>query len=138
KSMATDGTITSWNAAAQVLYGYTARDILGDSVLQLFPPESADEAQAVLGRVIEQGRVERCELKHRRKDGTIIDVAATLSPIRVGGKIVGVSAVSRNVTARKRAERALQFALEREQDTVRRLQELDRMRNDFISDVSHE
>jgi PAS domain S-box-containing protein len=138
KSMATDGTIMSWNAAAHQLYGYRDREILGRSVLELFPNDGRDDARAVLRRVIEDGRDERIEMKQRRKDGTIIDVAATLSPIRVGGKIVGVSAVSRNITARKRAERALQFALEREQDTVRNLQELDRMRNDFISDVSHE
>src|SRR5438874_5252352 len=92
KSMATDGTLTSWNAAAQGLYGYMPREILGRSVLELFPPESTEAAKEVLIRVIQDGRVERCELKHRRRDGTIIDVAATLSPIRVGGKIVGVSA----------------------------------------------
>ncbi len=138
KSMATDGTIMSWNPAAHELYGYRPQEILGRSVLELFAPNALEGAKAVMRRVIEEGQVERVELKQRRRDGTIIDVAATLSPIRVGGKIVGVSAVSRNITARKRAERALQFALEREQDTVRNLQELDRMRNDFISDVSHE
>ncbi len=138
KSMATDGTIISWNAAAEQLYGYTAEEFLGHPVLELFPPEEIDGVLAVFGRVVEGGHVERCELKQIRKDGEIIDVGATLSPIRVGGMIVGVSAVSRNITARKHAEQALHSALEREQTTVRDLQELDRMRSDFISNVSHE
>jgi PAS domain S-box-containing protein len=138
KSMATDGTIISWNAAAEQLYGYTAEEFLGHPVLELFPPEEVDGVLAVFKRVVQGGHVERCELKQLRKDGALIDVAATLSPIRVGGTIVGVSAVSRDVTARKRAQEALQSALEREQTTVRELQDLDRLRNDFISDVSHE
>jgi len=138
KSMSTDGTIISWNAAAERLYGYTAEEFLGHPVLELFPPEELDGVLALFRRVVQGGHVERCEVKQIRKGGELIDVAATLSPIRVGGTIVGVSAVSRNITARKQADEARQWALEREQKTVRDLQEVDRLRNDFISDVSHE
>jgi len=138
KSMATDGTVISWNAAAERLYGYTADEFLGHPVLELFPPSEIAGVLEVFRRVVQDGQVERCELRQIRKDGERIDVAATLSPIRVGGTIVGVSAVSRNITARKQADEALQSALQHEQKTVRDLQELDRLRNDFISDVSHE
>ena len=100
-----DGTIRSWNPAAERLYGYTTAEAIGQSVTLLIPPERPDEEPRILEQIKRGERVEHYETVRRRKDGTLVDVALTVSPVKDGaGRIVGASKIARDITERKRAE----------------------------------
>ena len=103
-----DGTIVSWNAGAERMYGYSASEILGQPISTLTPPELADETPSMLERVQRGELVEYFETVRLRKDGRRIDVSLTISPIRdPGGMVTGASAIARDISDRKRAEEAL-------------------------------
>ena len=106
-----DGTIVSWNGGATRLYGYSAEEILGRPVSILVPPGNLAELSEINERVERSQSVERLETVRRQKDGQLIDVSLTVSPIRdVSGRVTGASSISRNITRRKRAEEALRRA----------------------------
>jgi two-component system, chemotaxis family, CheB/CheR fusion protein len=99
-----DGTITSWNNGACLLYGYSAGDAIGRHVSFLSPPDQRADVADVLRNVIDGRAVDRLETTRLRKDGTIVDVSVTFSPILdPSGRIVGVSAISRDITQLVRA-----------------------------------
>ncbi len=103
-----DGTITIWNAGAERLYGYTAEEAMGQSLWLLVPPDRRDETTALLAKVKQGESVESFDTVRRRKDGSLMDISLTLSPIKdAGGRTVGVSAIVRDVTERKHAEEAV-------------------------------
>lgn len=103
-----DGIITSWNEGAERLYGYSAEEMLGQSVARLAPPEHKHESAALIADVLAGKVVENHETERIRKDGSRLHVALTLSPIRnEAGQMVGVSTIARDITDRKRAELAL-------------------------------
>jgi PAS domain S-box-containing protein len=103
-----DGTITAWNRGAETLFGYAAAEIVGKTMLVLLPRERANEEFDILARIRRGESVEHFETVRVRKDGTKIDVSATISPIRdPNGEIVGASKVARDITGRKQAEEAL-------------------------------
>jgi len=103
-----DGTIISWNSAAQRLYGYRADEILGKPMSLLVPAGSADELPWLIDRVADGGRVEQFETLRRRKDGALVEALLTISPVRgAGAEIVGVSTIERDVGDQTRAEREL-------------------------------
>lgn len=103
-----DGTITAWNSGAERLFGYTAAEAVGRPVCMLFPPELAPEESGILARIARGQRVESFETVRLRKDGTRVDVSATISPIRnSSGEIVGASKIARDITGRKQAEKRL-------------------------------
>jgi PAS domain S-box-containing protein len=103
-----DGTITSWNRGAEQLYGYTAAEVLGQSMSILLPPDRPDELVTVLQRLARGEHIAPYETVRRRKDGTLIDVAVKISPvIDAAGNIVGAAGIARDITERKRAEDAL-------------------------------
>jgi PAS domain S-box-containing protein len=107
-SKALDGTILSWNAGAQQLYGYPAAEIVGQSMAGLVPDELHDEMWAKLERVSRGERVERYETTRIRRDGRPVEVAITESPILdAGGRVVAISVIARDITERKRAAAAL-------------------------------
>ena len=107
-----DGVITSWNPGAKKLFGYTASEMVGKSMLILMPPERAQEETDILARIARGQRVEDFETIRIRKDGKQIDVSVTISPIKSSaGKIVGASKIARDITERKRAEKALRKSL---------------------------
>jgi PAS domain S-box-containing protein len=100
-----DGTIVSWNAAAKSLYGYTAGEAIGRPISILVPPHLADETLRMLERVRRGERVEAFETSRTTKDGRMLTVSITISPVTgAGGRIEGASAISRDVTERKRTE----------------------------------
>jgi diguanylate cyclase (GGDEF)-like protein/PAS domain S-box-containing protein len=108
-----DGTIVSWNAGAERMFGYSASEMLGRSISTLVPPESPDEMSAILERLQRGERVEHLETVRVRKDGRRIVVSLTASPIRDSeGIVTGTSAIARDISERKRTEQALR---EREQ-----------------------
>ncbi len=103
-----DGTIESWNPVAERLYGYTGEEVLGRPISVLEPPDRAGEAAAFRERVGRGERLPPYETVRRRQDGTRVDISTHLSPIRdEAGKLIGVSAVVRDITERKRSEEAL-------------------------------
>ena len=100
-----DGTLTSWNKAAESILGYTAEEVVGKSVLMLIPEERRDEETMILSNIRAGRRVEHFQTVRLRKDGTRINVALTISPIKdAEGNIVGASKILRDITRIKRIE----------------------------------
>lgn len=105
---ALDGTIRSWNRGAQRLFGYTATEMIGQAIGRLLPAGRSAEAPGIIEALSRGDRAEPFESVRRCKNGHDIDVSITISPIHdAGGRITGVSEVARDITDRKRAERAL-------------------------------
>jgi PAS domain S-box-containing protein len=100
-----DGVITSWNRGAERVLGYTADEAIGHSVSILIPPEHAEDTEKILSKIRRGERVDHYETKRRRKDGTIIDVSLTVSPIlNEEGEIIGASKVGRDITDQRRTQ----------------------------------
>ncbi len=103
-----EGSITSWNKGATTIFGYTRDEVLGKPISILIPPDRAGEEPAMIEKIKRGESVEHCETVRRRKDGKLINISVTISPIREpGGKIIGASKVARDVTVRKQAEEQL-------------------------------
>ncbi len=103
-----DGIITSWNAAAERLFGYKAEEIIGQSVLRIIPRDLQFEEPGIIARLKSGERIEHYETRRVRKDGELLDVSLTVSPIRdEKGRVVGGSKILRDVRDRKLAEVAL-------------------------------
>jgi PAS domain S-box-containing protein len=108
-SKSLDGTIIAWNRGAEKLFGYLSSEALGRSILFLLLPERANEETAILEQIALGQGVEHFETTRVRKDGTHIDISATISPILdKGGVIVGASQIARDITERKRADQEIQ------------------------------
>jgi diguanylate cyclase (GGDEF)-like protein/PAS domain S-box-containing protein len=104
----TDGIIETWNGGAERIYGYPAEEVIGKSIAVLGGQDRADEIQQILQTVRSGKEVKQFETVRRRKDGRKIDIALTVSPIKdATGSVVGASTIARDITERKRAERAL-------------------------------
>lgn len=100
-----DGAITSWNQATERLFGYTAEEMVGRSIRLLIPADQQAKEDNLLSRIGAGDRVDDYETVRRRKDGTLIDVSVTVSPVRDrAGAIIGASKIVRNITEKKRAE----------------------------------
>jgi two-component system CheB/CheR fusion protein len=109
-----DGIITSWNKGAQQIFGYTPDEVIGKPVTVLMPPDRFDEEMDILGRIRRGERIDHYETIRRRKDGKLLDISLTVSPMRnAEGRIIGASKVARDITERKHAE-ARQTLLTRE------------------------
>ncbi|MCZ8546886.1 PAS domain S-box protein [Mesorhizobium qingshengii] len=107
-----NSVITSWNGAAQRMFGYTAEEAVGQSVLMLIPDHLRDEEADIIGRVRKGELVASYETVRRRKDGGSIAVSLTISPIRNGsGEIIGASKIARDITATKESERRIRLLL---------------------------
>ena len=101
-----DAVITSWNPGAERMYGYTADEVIGQPVSILVPKNLADDIDSIMARIKMGERVHHYETLRRHKDGQLIHVSLTVSPIRnKHGEIVGASAIARDITARRQAER---------------------------------
>jgi PAS domain S-box-containing protein len=103
-----DGIIISWNKGAEKIYGYTEMEVKGRSISILVPPDQSDQMLEILKKVERNKPIDYYETARQRKDGTIIDVSLTISPIKnKQGEIIGASTIARDITDHKRAERAL-------------------------------
>jgi PAS domain S-box-containing protein len=147
-----DGTIVSWNAGAEKLYGYSAAEAIGRSAAFLHPGSAHDPAD-ILARIRKGRRVRQLETVHRTRDGRKIEVSLTVSPIRdASGAIVGASTIARDITERKRLERRLQAQSEQLQAQSqeleaqrtqlqlhnRELEITDRRKDEFLAMLAHE
>ena len=111
-----NGTIISWNAGAERLFGYTPDEAIGQAVAMLIPPDLADEEPNILSRIRAGERIDHYETIRRRKDGSLIDISLSVSPIRgPDGTIIGASKIARDITERRRSEEQ-QLLLIREMD----------------------
>jgi PAS domain S-box-containing protein len=109
-----DGIITSWNAGAQRLFGYTPDEAVGQSITLIIPPERQDEERTILDRLRRGERVEHFETVRVAKDGRRLDISLTVSPIRnPEGDIIGASKIARDITERTTAVLALRESEER-------------------------
>jgi PAS domain S-box-containing protein len=109
-----EGRITSWNPAAERLYGYRAEEIVGSPVSVLLPPENDEELPQILERIKRGEQIEHYETIRRHKDGRLLAVSLSISPIHnADGEVVGASKIARDIHARRQAEAALQESRER-------------------------
>ncbi|HLY74727.1 MAG TPA: PAS domain S-box protein, partial [Planctomycetota bacterium] len=107
------GIITSWNEGAERMFGYSAPEIIGKSIFVLIPPDRVSEETAIISKIARGDRVAHFDTVRRRKDGSLIDVSLTISPIKdEAGRIVGVSKIARDITERNRAEEKFRLAVE--------------------------
>jgi PAS domain S-box-containing protein len=113
-----DGIIQTWNRGAERIFGYAAEEVIGKSVTILMPAERVDEEPGILARLRRGERIDHYQTVRRRKDGTLIDISLTVSPVRDrAGRIIGASKIARDISDQKRTEAALR-------DSERRLQDL--------------
>lgn len=114
-----DGVISSWNKSAERLFGYTAEEAVGKSVTILIPPERSDEEPEILGRIRRGEPTEHYETVRRHKDGSLLDISLTVSPIKnAEGEIIGAAKIARDITERtRRDERIAILAREAEHRT---------------------
>jgi PAS domain S-box-containing protein len=102
------GVITSWNNGAERLFGYTAKEAVGQPISMLIPLDRRDEETTILARLSRGERIDHFDTVRLRKDGTKLEISLTISPVRdAAGKIVGASKIARDISARKRVEREL-------------------------------
>ncbi|MEP7341324.1 MAG: PAS domain S-box protein [Acidobacteriota bacterium] len=127
-----DGRIKSWNKAAERIFGYTAAEAIGQPIYLLIPPELREEEDQILGRLKRGERIDHYVTRRRKKDGTLIDVSLTISPIKNNeGELIGASKIARDITEQKCAE-------ERLRELAARLSEADRRKNEFLAMLAHE
>jgi PAS domain S-box-containing protein len=117
-----NGIVTSWNRAAERIFGYTADEMIGRSVTTIIPLERIDEEHEVLTRIRSGNSVDHFETVRRRKDGTLVPISLTVSPIRTpDGIIIGASKIARDISERRRAQEALAAAEARQRDLQQHL-----------------
>lgn len=127
-----DSIIKSWNSAAEQLFGFTAAEIVGQSVRILIPNDRQLEEDDVLARIRRGDRVDHYETIRRRKDGSLVPVSLTVSPIRrPDGTVIGASKIARDISDRERAEQERQRLLAMSRDASR-------LKDEFLATLSHE
>src|SRR4029077_13008780 len=103
-----DGVITSWNKGAERLFGYTREEAVGQHITLIIPEVRRDEEVRIVERLRRGERVDHFETVRRRKDGTMLDLSLTISPVKdAAGRVVGASKVARDITERKQIQQAL-------------------------------
>ena len=147
-----DGIIVNWNKGAERLYGYSAGEVLGKPISILLPPGHADELAGITAK-LSRGEIINEETVRLRKDGTLLDIALTVSPIKdARGEVTAASAIARDISERKRAEavifrnsKQLQAANRQLHDTNAQLEQAkadaeaaNRAKSTFLSTMSHE
>jgi PAS domain S-box-containing protein len=134
-----DGMITSWNAGAQRLFGYSATEAIGQSILLIVPPERHDEEAGILSRLRKGERINHIETERVTKDGRRVDVSLTVSPIRDStGTVVGASKIARDISLKKSVEREREQLLEAERNARSDAQRANQLKDEFLATLSHE
>ena len=130
-----NGVITSWNRGAERLFGYTAEEAIGKPITILIPPDRQDEEPGILERIRRGQQVDHYETVRRRKDGSLVDISLTASPVKnAQGKIIGASKIARDITERRQAEELAAREREREVEIGFKIQQtllLDQPPRDF-------
>jgi len=133
------GHLSSWNSGAERVFGYTAEEVIGKPISILAPLDNEDEPVLILDRILAGQAIAHHETVRKRKDGTLIDVSFTFSPLRdVSGAVIGASAIAHDITERRRSDAERERLLLELADQNERLRELDRLKDEFVALVSHE
>ena len=131
-SRTADGRITTWNPGAERLFGYSAEEMIGQTVERIVPPDREGEIQMLIDRVLAGDAITAFETQRVCKDGRLLDVSITISPIRDDARDVReLSMISRDITTKKQGERALEQA-------VAELEEMNELKSRFVAIASHE
>lgn len=134
-----NGVIQSWNAGAERMFGYSSAEIVGKPVMTLIPPDRPDEEANILARLRRGERVDHFETVRVTKDGRLINVSVTISPIRdSSGSVIGASKVARDITERKRAEAEREMLLAAERRARGEAERHSRMKDEFLATLGHE
>ena len=116
------GVITSWNRGAERLFGYTEEEVIGKPVMILIPPDRENEEPQILDRIRRGEVTDHYETVRRRKDGSLVDISLTVSPIRnSAGEVIGASKIARDITERRRAQEQQQLTLKEMDHRVKNL-----------------
>jgi PAS domain S-box-containing protein len=127
-----DGIVTSWNRGAERLFGYSAAEAIGQSIRLIVPSDRRSEEDEVLRRIRAGQLVDHFETVRRRKDGTLIDISLTVSPVRDSlGRIIGASKTARDITDQKRTQREVAARLLESQ-------RVNRAKDEFLAMLGHE
>jgi PAS domain S-box-containing protein len=133
------GTIRSWNSAAERMFGYSSAEAVGQHITMIIPADRRHEEDAVLTRIQSGKSVDHFETVRVRKDGRLIDVSLTVSPIRsADGEVVGASKIARDISARKQVERERAAFFASEQAARAEAEAANRAKDDFLTTLSHE
>jgi PAS domain S-box-containing protein len=134
-----DGVITSWNRAAEQMFGYSAAEAVGRNITLIIPPERIAEEDYVLGNIRVGKIVDSFETIRQTKDGRRLSISLTVSPVRDSqGRIIGASKIARDISEAKRLEREREELLVRERDARQQLAEAVAARDEFIAVAAHE
>jgi PAS domain S-box-containing protein len=134
-----DGVITSWNRAAELMFGWTAAEAVGRHITLIIPRDRWAEEDEVRARLRQGERIDHFETRRISKEGRLVDVSITVSPVRDShGRIVGASKIARDITERRRIEAELTGVLQREQEARREAEAANRAKDDFLATLSHE
>ncbi len=134
-----NGIVTSWNRGAERMYCYTAEEMIGKSITLLIPPDCPNDVPFILDRIKRGELIEHYETKRMGKDGRVLDVSLTVSPIHdLEGRVVGASKIARDITERKQKELERARSLEREQLARAEAEAAVRSRDEFLSVAAHE
>jgi len=134
-----DGVITSWNAAAERIFGFTASEAVGRHITLIIPKDRHAEEEQVLARLRRGERIEHFETVRVRKDGTAIDVSLTVSPVlNASGGVVGASKIARDISEKKGIDRLRATLFAREQEARSAAEAANQLKDEFLAVLSHE
>lgn len=134
-----NGIITSWNPAAERLYGYKAEEVVGKSVTILIPENRPDEEPAILRKLRKGLRIDHYETIRVAKDGRRLNVSLTVSPIHdATGKIIGASKIARDITQQKKTQDEIARLLAAERAARQEAEVASRTKDEFLAVLSHE
>jgi PAS domain S-box-containing protein len=134
-----EGIVTSWNAAAERLFGFTAEEMIGQSILRIIPAELYPEEDRILGEIRRGRRIERYETARLRKDGGRIHISLTVSPILdSSGHIVGAAKIAHDITKLRALGADREILLESERSARAQAERMSRLKDEFLATLSHE
>jgi PAS domain S-box-containing protein len=134
-----DGIVTSWNHAAERMFGWSSEEAVGQSIIMIIPTELRAEETMILGRLRQGQRIEHFETIRQTKDGRRLNISLSISPVRnEDGQVIGASKIARDITERVHAEEERAVLLASERAARERAEAASRAKDEFVAMISHE